>query len=194
MRRRTKLLLAAATCGLATGAAAGAEFGTRELMQALAEIQQASARFIETRYSPLLKSPIVLRGTLSYRRPDRLEKHVLSPYDERILIEGEQVTIDNRTRDWKKTLSIAAAPGLAGLVASIRATRAGELRTLERFYRVEAGGNKERWWLRLRPHDPEIAEYLNTMTFKGSGPRVERIDVDEASGDRTVMEISEEVR
>lgn len=192
--RRAEPFLAAAACALVTGAAAAADFGARELMQTLAEVERASARFVETRDSPLLKSPLVLRGTLSYRRPGRLEKHVLSPYDERILIEGEQVTIENRTRDWKKTLSIAAAPALAGLVESIRATRAGELRTLERFYRVEAGGEREQWWLRLRPHDPEIAEYVNAVTVTGSGARIERIEVDEKSGDRTAMEISEELK
>lgn len=163
-------------------------------MKTLAQVESASARFVETRRSPLLKSPIVLRGTLSYRRPDRLEKHVLSPYDERILIEGEQVTIENRTHDWKKTLSIAEAPALAGLVESIRATRAGELQTLERFYRVEAGGDREQWWLRLKPHDRELAEYVTEVTIKGSGARIERIEVDETSGDRTTMEITEELK
>lgn len=194
MRGRARLLLAAVACALAAGADAAADFGTHALMQTLAGVERASARFIETRHSPLLTSPIVLRGTLSYQRPDRMEKHVLSPYDERILIEGEQLTIHNRTRDWKKTLSITAAPGLAGLVESIRATRAGELRTLERFYKVETGGSRGRWWMRLRPHDPEIAEYLRAVTVRGSGPRIEQIEVDETSGDHTAMDIAEEVR
>lgn len=163
-------------------------------MQLLAGVERATARFVETRHSVLLKSPLVLSGTLSYRRPDSLEKHVLSPYDERTSIEGEQVTIENRARGWKKTLSIAAAPTIAGLVESIRATRAGEIGRLERYYRVEAGGDPRQWWLRLRPHDPEIAEYVTAVLVSGSNARIERIEVHETSGDSTVMEIWEELR
>ena len=191
---RINLLVVAAGCTVLTAAAAEPAFGPRELMRLLAGVEQATARFVETRHSALLKSPLVLSGTLSYRRPDRLEKHVLSPYDERILIEREQITIENRTRGWTKTLSIHSAPAIAGLVESIRATRAGEIATLERFYRVEAGGDRQQWWLRLRPHDPEIAEYVTVVMVSGSGARMERIEVRETSGDRTVMEISEELK
>lgn len=191
MKGRAELLLLLAVGGLPVGATA-TEIGAQELMQTLAQVERATARFIETRHSPLLKAPLVLRGTLSYRRPGRLEKHVLSPYDERIVIDGGRVTIENRTRGWNRALSIDAAPGLAGLVESIRATRAGELKALERFYIVETGGSREHWWLRLRPHAPEIAQYVNAVIFRGSGLRIERIEAEETSGDRTAMEISEE--
>ena len=191
MKGYAELLLLLAVGGLPVGATA-AEITLPELMRTLAQVERANARFIETRHSPLLKAPLVLRGTLSYRRPGRLEKHVLSPYDERIVIDGGQVTIENRTRGWNKVLSIDAAPGLAGLVESIRATRAGELQALERFYVVESGGSREHWWLRLKPHAPEIAQYVNAVTIKGSGPRIERIETEETSGDQTTMEISEQ--
>src|SRR4029453_10340205 len=65
-----------------------------ELMQMLGSVESASAKFVETRHSALLKSPLVLQGTLAYRRPDRLEKHVLSPYDERITVEGSRLSLE----------------------------------------------------------------------------------------------------
>jgi len=193
IRGRVERYLGAVACAVFTVAATGAEFGPRELMQVLAGVERTSARFVETRHSVLLKSPLVLSGTLAYRRPDSLEKHVLSPYDERIVIEGKQVTIENRARGWKKTLLLATAPAIAGLVESIRATRAGEIGTLERYYRVEVEGDRQQWWLRLRPHDPEIAEYVSAVMVSGSDARIERVEVHEASGDHIVMDVREDL-
>src|SRR5262252_2742680 len=100
----------------------------------LGSVQSATARYVETRESALLKSPLVIKGTLSYRRPDRLEKHVREPQDERITVEGGQLTLESRAQNRRKTIAIASAPGLAALVESIRATRAGDLDALRRHY------------------------------------------------------------
>ncbi len=194
MKARAELALVACVSGLLGCAAAAADLDKQVLMQLLASVERASARFVETRHSALLTAPLVSRGTLLYERPGRLEKQVSFPYDERIVLERGQMTIDNRTRGRKMTIAIASAPGIAGLVESIRATRAGDLGALERFYKVEVGGSRGEWWLRLRPHDRELAEYVNAVTVKGAGPRIERIEVDERSGDRTVMKINEELR
>lgn len=194
MRTRAELALIACVSGLLGNPAAAADLDPQALMRLLGSVEHASARFVETRHSDLLTAPLVSRGTLLYERPDRLEKHVSFPYDERIVLERGQMIIDNRTRGRKTTITIANAPGIAGLVESIRATRAGDLGALERFYKVEVGGNRGEWWLRLRPHDRELAKYVNAVTVKGAGPRIERIEVDETSGDRTAMEIDEELK
>jgi predicted LPLAT superfamily acyltransferase len=89
---------------------AGDPLTVPELMQMLAGVESARASFVETRESALLKTPLVLKGTLSYRRPDRVEKHVLSPYDERIIVEGGQLTLENRAQNRRKTLAVGSAP------------------------------------------------------------------------------------
>jgi hypothetical protein len=194
MRTRAELAFVACVSGLLGSATAAADLDKQALMQLLGSAERASARYVETRHSALLTAPLISRGTLLYERPDRLEKHVSFPYDERIVLERGQMSIDNRTRGRKMLITITRAPGIAGLVESIRATRAGDLGALERFFEVEVGGNRDEWRLRLRPHDRELAEYVNAVTVKGAGPRIERIEVDERSGDRTVMEINEELR
>src|SRR5262245_7879581 len=114
-----------------------------ELMQMLGSVESANARFVETRHSALLKSPLVLQGTLAYRRPDRVEKHVLSPYDERITVEGGRLSLENRAQNRKRSMAVTAAPGLAALVESIRATRAGDLAALQRYYAVDVDGSRQ---------------------------------------------------
>ena len=72
-------------------------------MRAFAGVQSARARFTETKQLALLKAPLVLTGTLTYQRPDRLEKHVLTPYDERIAIAGTEISVDNKSRGRTQT-------------------------------------------------------------------------------------------
>jgi outer membrane lipoprotein-sorting protein len=173
-------------------ATAAAPLTVNELMQMLGTVESANARFVETRQSALLKSPLVLQGTLAYRRPDRIEKHVLKPHDERITVEGGRLTLENRGQNRKKTMSVGSAPGLAALVESIRATRAGDLAALQRYYSVQVEGSREQWILTLKPLDAQVADYVSLITLSGSGPRIARIAIDEAGGDRSVMEIGEE--
>lgn len=183
-------LVLALLCASSAVPASGDKPGLAELMQLLASVKESRARFVETKHSGLLKSPLVLKGTLSYRRPDRVEKHVLSPYDERITLESGRLTLESRARN--ETFSIAAAPAAAALVESIRATLAGDLAALRHYYSVEFKGSLDDWSLTLQPRDPPIQEILTSVTLSGSRERIRRVEIDEAGGDRSVMEIIEQ--
>ena len=176
---------------VAAAATAAAPLTMSELMQMLGSVESARARFVETRESALLKAPLVLQGTLSYRRPDRVEKHVLSPHDERITVEGGQLTLENRAQNRRKTMSVNGAPGLAALVESIRATRAGDLPALRRHYALQVEGSRGDWTLTLKPLDSRVGDYVSSVVLSGSESRIARITVVEAGGDRSVMEITE---
>jgi len=175
-------------------AAAAADLDVAALMRLLASVQQANARYVEVRYSALLTEPLVSRGTLVYTRPGRLEKHVTFPYEEHAVLDAGQLTIDKPGRGSRIVLSAADAPAVAGLVESIRATRAGDLAALERDYKVDVGGSTDAWWLRLRPRERELAQLVRSVTVQGAGARIERVEIDEASGDRVVMEIEEQIQ
>src|SRR5262249_1300749 len=160
---RAFLLLALA----ASAAAAAAPLTVPELMQMLGSVESARARFVETRESALLKTPLVLQGTLTYRRPDRLEKHVLAPHDQRVSVEGGQLTLENRAQTRRKTMSVTSAPGLAALVESIRATRAGDLAVLRRHYALQLEGSREEWTLTLKPLESQVADYVTAVALSG---------------------------
>jgi len=78
-------------------------FGLPALMQALAQVPAAEARFTEVRRMHILRVPIELQGTLRYVRPDKLERRVLSPYEETIVIEGNQVSVDSPARGERRS-------------------------------------------------------------------------------------------
>jgi hypothetical protein len=116
---------------------------------------------------------------------------VLSPRDERITVAGGQLTLENRAQNRRRAIGVGSAPGLAALVESVRATRAGDLVALKRHFALELEGSREQWTLTLRPLASEVADYVTLIALSGSESRIGRITVMEASGDKSVMEIVE---
>jgi len=177
------LLLAAALAWPALAA----EFELPALMEMLASVAGAKDNFTETRHSAMLNAPLVLKGSLVYARPDRLEKNVLAPYEERTVIDGNSVTIDNRTLKQKRTFSLASSGPVSALVESMRATLAGDRAALERHYSVQLDGRADAWTLSLAPREPKLAAMIKRIQIAGVRERVKRIEIEEASGDRSVM-------
>ena len=179
--------------GVAAQPAAAQELAPGELMRRLAAVDRSSATFVETRHSALLKEPLVLRGTLTYRRPAFLEKRVEQPYQERMAIDGDALTLETR-RGRKLKTSASGSPGIAALVEGIRATRAGDLAALERHYEVRVTGRAERWSIALKPVDEEVSRHVAAIVVSGAAGLITRFEVQEAGGDRSVMDIREEVK
>jgi outer membrane lipoprotein-sorting protein len=189
--RRLALLAAAAVAAHAAGAQ---DASLADVMRELAAVPSAQARFTETKQVALLKSPLVTTGTLSYQRPDRLEKHVLSPYDERISIVGTEISVVNKARGRAQTFSADSNSTLQALIESLRATLAGDLPALERHFAVSFDGSAREWAIVLVPRDAGTVALIARIRLAGSGGRLTRIDIDEAGGDRSVMTIQDEPR
>ena len=117
---------------------------------------------------------------------------MLSPYNERINVEAGRLTIENRIHKSRKSLAVSGAPGLAALIESIRATRAGDLPALQRHYALQLEGSRERWILTLKPLEAQVGDHVVSITLSGSGARIGQVAIEETSGDRSVMEIREE--
>jgi hypothetical protein len=57
---------------------------------------------------------------------------------------------------------------------------------------VQVEGSREQWSLTLKPLDPRVADFVISIALAGTGPRIVRIVVEEAGGDRSVTEIEEQ--
>lgn len=192
--RRFRRLAAAMIAAALAQPALGAEPALADVMRAFAGVQSARARFTETKQLALLKAPLVLTGTLTYQRPDRLEKHVLSPYDERIAIVGTEISVDNKSRARTQTFSAASNPTLQALIESLRGTLAGDLPALERHFAVAFEGTAGEWTIELVPRDAATLALISRIRLAGASSHLARIDIDEAGGDRSQMMIQEEPR
>jgi outer membrane lipoprotein-sorting protein len=162
------------------------------LMTELAKNGPGTVRFTEVKSSALLKAPIESSGTLSYAAPARLEKHTRQPRDERLVVDRDTVVIESAARGERLELRLADYPAVRASIESIRGTLAGDLAALRRYYRVELEGAWSDWRLHLLPSDPELAELVHKVLIGGDGARVRRIEILEASGDRSVMTIAKD--
>ncbi len=183
-RWRLALWLAMSLAAIAGGARA---FDLGELMTLLGNVEQSRAAFEETKHLAALTVPIVRRGTLRFDRPDRLEMEVDSPFRERMVVLGNTLTIENKRGT--RRIDLAGQPAAAALVASIRATLAGDRLTLGRHFDARLSGAAPRWVLTLDPLEPSLASVIRRITIDGAQARLTRIEVDERLGDRTILEM-----
>jgi outer membrane lipoprotein-sorting protein len=167
-------------------------FSAAELMHLLSDVQSSRAHFIETRHSAMLKAPLTLSGRLVYRRPDRLEKHVQAPFVETITIEGSRVTVARGGAGTDRVITLPAGGTAQALIESLRATLAGDLPALERHFAVAVSGSRTAWTMSLTPRGATLP--VVRVDFAGRDSRIQRIEVLESGGDRTVTTISDEVR
>jgi outer membrane lipoprotein-sorting protein len=163
-----------------------------QLMKDLAQVKSARGRFVERKYLAMLNAPLESSGTLVYVAPGRLEKHMLSPRQESLILDGDRLIIDNRASGQRRTLPLQEHPVLWAFVESIRSTLAGDLPTLQRFYEVRLEGDAGAWHLRLKPKEARMRQAASEIRVGGKGTWVNVIEIDEAGGDRSVTEITRE--
>jgi hypothetical protein len=172
-------------------ARSAAAWGLASLMQSLAEVKAASATFTETKTLALLKTPLQSSGRLRYVAPDYVRKTVLAPAPQDFVLQKDAVTM---TASGKiQHFDLSQAPPLAGLVEGVRATLAGDLATLQRYYTIDLSGNAETWQLLLRPRDAGLGHFLTWLSIRGSGNKVTEIDTGGARGDLTRMSVDETI-
>jgi len=159
------------------------------LMREMAQVPASRARFVETRHIVLLTRPLELKGSLTYERPHRLSKHVQSPVDELLSVDGDALTVLNKTSGEQRMVSLREQPAAGALVASVRATLAGDLGELERHYEAGLSGARASWSLRLVPRDAQLRRAVESILLAGAGARLQRIEALETSGDRSIMTI-----
>ena len=169
--------------------ARAADFGLRELMTGLATVESSRAEFVETKTLAILAKPLVVTGTLNYKRPNSLVRHTLTPVEERMSVVGNDLTLENVAKKQKRTFNLKLNPVMWAFVESIRASLAGDSATLERFYWVKMEGPREAWIVNLEPRDAAMSQHVQLIRLMGAADRIERVEVFETNGDRSSMRI-----
>jgi hypothetical protein len=189
---RAALWLFAAACASAAVAAESSDpaaWDLQRLMRELAQVKTANARFLERRHLGILTAPLDSSGTLVYIAPDRLEKHTLRPRPESLVLERNELTVESKERNQRRTLVLQDYPVIWAFVESIRATLAGDLPALSRFYQVGLDGGERQWRLSLIPSDPRMQDVVSEIRISGDRSWINAIEMIETGGDRSVMTI-----
>lgn len=160
-------MIALVTTLLGLGAAAADEVDT--LLGRLVRPAPDEVPFVEVRFSPLLEAPVVASGKLEYLAPGRLARHVVDPYREDTLIDGDEVVL-SREGERERRFSLRRAPELRGLLSSFSAILSGDAVALRESFDLSlapgaaAGG----WTLRLSPRDEGLRRRLGDISVNGS--------------------------
>jgi outer membrane lipoprotein-sorting protein len=174
-------------------AAAAPPWDLMQLMHALQQVKSASGRFTERKTVHMLNAPLVSSGTLSYVAPDRMQKVTLSPVPERFVLDGDRITMAGGPDQQTHTFALTDYPQIGGLVEGIRATLAGDLPTLDRYYDLQLTGDAASWQLLLQPKDSKLTRFVKSIRIIGSENQIHAIDTEESDGDRSEMSIVEDV-
>jgi hypothetical protein len=166
-------------------------WGMPQLMQSMAEVKSAKHKFTERKYMSVLTAPLESSGTLLYEAPGRLEKRTLAPKEESMVLNQGVLVIESKARHIKRTMMVNQYPAMGAFVESIRATLAGDLKTLGQYFQVKLQGNAARWHLQLIPNDQATREVVREIRMEGRGKLIDSVEIFEANGDRSVMTVVE---
>jgi hypothetical protein len=158
-------------------------------MHLLAQVVESRSTFTEVKTIAALTVPLYASGELLYRRPDYLEKVTEQPRPEKMVVEGDRLTISTASEP-SREIDLASQEMIRGLVDAIRGTLAGELALLQQNYRVEMQGDLTGWRLTLTPTDPAVQLAVSQITIEGVQDSLRFIHTVQANGDESRMTIS----
>lgn len=140
-------------------------------MARMASVPERHESFREERWLAALSFPLIVMGTLRYRRPARLERLTETPQPESLVVDGDSVrlTVGNEPTQF---LDLGRVPELRALVDSVRAPLAGDLAALRRSFAVRATGTPAAWQLDLRPLESRVARFMREVRLAGIGTDV----------------------
>jgi outer membrane lipoprotein-sorting protein len=173
---------------LAAPPAAAQDLPVHDLMNRLARIPELRATFHEEKRLAALDRPLESEGRLLYLRPGHLEKITTAPRPERLVVDGETLTVSLGDEP-PQVVSLEERPDLQALVDAVRGPLSGNLAILRRHYGVRAEGRREAWRLTLQPTDPNVLRLLQSVTIEGAETAIRSIHILQANGDEQRMTI-----
>ncbi|AQS86756.1 fatty acyl CoA synthetase [Neoasaia chiangmaiensis NBRC 101099] len=173
--------------GGAKAADQGAELAARIVAQ-LGQVPERARHFQEHREIAALDRPLVTTGTLTFRKPDFLEKTTITPRLEDMTIQGDRVSI-RRGDGPVHVIMLDQSPELSVLATTLRAPLSGDSQALRHYYTLSASGDLGHWTLLLSPVDQEAARYVRNVTLAGRNNVVDSVRVVLRNGDRQMLVI-----
>lgn len=172
-------------------AADSAEEITAQLSRRLSQRAVIRADFTQEKQMAGFKKPLVTRGKMAFSRNQGVLWKIESPL--RItyaLTEDRIVEISEDGQTQVRTARDVA--GLAQVGRVFRALLGAQTGPLTELFTVGIDSSAGRWRLSLQPKPGPVAQYMKQIRLEGDR-HVERIRIDEANGDSTVIIFSNPV-
>jgi hypothetical protein len=177
------------------------------LAQCLAKDGRVEVAFREERLVTSVDEMLESRGRLIYEPPERLEKIVEQPREERAVVEGDRMSVFDAEGNEVATFDLGQRPGLKASFDAVRALLKGDAAALEQRFELALGADDGAsapgaWDMRLEPRDADAGYTLSRILIDGQGApgltggsegaapcRVETIDVRLRDGGRRVLHL-----
>lgn len=157
------------------------------LMKQLPQGLHHEERFRETYTSTMLTQAIVKEGTLRFTPPSKLEKHVMSPFEEIFIAEGEILRYENPEQGISTTFAMQDIPSLSVFILGLRSLFTGNVNHLRQHFHLTLTGTDRSWNLKLRPVTSSESSTMECIQFLGIHNRIRTIEVQEINGDHSSL-------
>jgi len=175
------LLLAAATCAQAAAPVA-------KIQAMLAKPDVLCGRFDQSKQLAGMKKPLLSNGRFCVVKGKGVLWRTLKPFpntlrltrDEIVHLQGDRVAMRMDARN---------EPVVRMINSVLFSLLGGDLAQLDKMFEVEGTAEKESWQVALKAREPALAKAIGTINLEG-GSYVKRIEMNEASGDKTAIVFS----
>jgi|TARA_B100001971_G_scaffold148255_1_gene137331 hypothetical protein len=184
---RAKSLYIVATLVVSNIVGAHDDESFRVLMEAFAGVDESRVAYSEIKSLGILESTLEQSGILIYSAPETVIREIRKPVTETYAIIGHTVQIMKGGEE--ERIDLDAVPLLMAFIESFRATLSGNIKRLGEHYHLDFIGNGTNWKLSLRPRNPELAAFVDSIVFTGRYTRIEEILISETGGDWSRMSL-----
>jgi outer membrane lipoprotein carrier protein len=160
---------------------------TKDCLHAIEEAQRETrtlqADFEQVKQVALLEKPLVSRGRLFFKRPDRVRLEVTEPKPAILLIRGSQIEIPGVSEADRESLSMTPA---ASMFSRLGALFTGATRELEEDFTLSARSDGDAIEVALEPKQERWQKILRRMELRFAGPELllAAIRIEDPLGDR----------
>jgi outer membrane lipoprotein-sorting protein len=175
------LLLAAATCAQAAAPVA-------KIQAMLAKPDVLCGRFDQSKQLAGMKKPLLSNGRFCVVKGKGVLWRTLKPFpntlrltrDEIVHLQGDRVAmrVDAKNEPVVRTINSVLFSLLGG-----------DLAQLDKLFEVDGTADKDSWQVAMKAREPALAKAIGAVNLEG-GAYVKRIEMNEASGDKTSIVFS----
>lgn len=167
----------------------------RALMARIADRLEAapvvSGRFQQSKTIQGFKNPLVSSGTFVMARGQGITWHTMQPFESKLQVTPRVIFSQQAGGPVSTMVGPGEEPALRAVNELLFAIMAADVHVLaEKFDIAGRLLDEKGWTLELTPRDAMLQQWLSRVALQG-GAYVEKVSLDEARGDRSVIRLSQ---
>lgn len=167
-------------------ASAAAAFSPAELTAQLQKPQNVQGVFTQERHLRSLAKPMNTQGIFAIKPKSGLYWQIDKPLSLRLRVNRQGIAQwDSKKQRWQNS----PQGGQAAQVKLFMAVLGGDIGALEQQFTPKLSGSAQKWQLDLQPKTAVMKQVFQSIRING-GRHVERVELLETQGDKTVMQFS----